>query len=293
MIDVATIATGILSLALLALASERARALAREWPLASALLVPALWLLRAAEARAFDPFAFSVVCALALSSVGALRSVEKGKATLTPVDAIVWLALFVPLDLRWSYSLWPGSPERTGGAYEFWAVAVAYLAALGWGGERALPSLGHRAPCPRDLGVGLVALVGFGAIAIPIGIATGFLYPPSLHRFEPGRAAREAAGIVLTVALPEEIFFRGVLDGGLRARIRSPALSLALSSFAFGLMHWPRRGHLPEQLTYAGLASLAGVFYGLAFRSGRGLPGAVLCHAAVDWIVAEFLRGSR
>ncbi len=280
------IAVVILGLALLALgfASEKARALVPEWR--AALLVPALWLFPVAEARTFDPFAFAIVCALAVSSVLALRQVEKGKPALTAVDLVVWLVLFVPLDLRWSYTLWPKNHD---GAYAFWAVAVAYLAALGWGGERALPSLGHRAPTLRDLGVGFAALVGFGVIAIPIGLATGFVSRPSLGHFDAGRALVEAVGIVVTVALPEEIFFRGVLDGGLKPLFKSPWPSLALSSLAFGLMHWPRREHLDEKLLYAGLAAVAGVFYGLAFRVGRGLPAAVFCHAAVDWVWAELL----
>jgi len=284
------LAAALLAVALLALASERGRDLAKRWPYTCAMVVPELWLLRALDARAFDPFAFAIVCALSLSSVGALRTVEKGKPGLGPVDAIVWLALFVPLDLRWSYSLWPGSPADTHGAYEFWAVAIAYLAALGWTGERDLPGFGLRAPTPRDLGVGLLALVGFAAIAIPIGLGTGFLARPHAEGFEPGRAALEAVGLVLTVALPEEIFFRGVLDQGLRATVKSEAGSLALSSLAFGLMHWPRSDHLSEKLTYVGLAAIAGVFYGLAFRRGRGLPAAVFCHTAVDWVWAEFLR---
>jgi membrane protease YdiL (CAAX protease family) len=280
------IAVVLLGLALLALgfASAKARSLVREWH--AALLVLGLWLLVEADARTFDPFAFTIVCVLAVSSVLALRQVEKGKPGLTAVDLVVWLVLFVPLDLRWSYTLWPKHHE---GAYAFWAVAVAYLAALGWGGERALPSLGHRPPVLRDLGVGFAALLGFGAIAIPVGLATGFLHRPSAQHFDVGRSLLEAVGIVITVALPEEIFFRGVLDGGLKPLFKSPWASLAISSLAFGLMHWPRSDDLRERLIYASLAAVAGVFYGLAFRVGRGLPAAVLCHTAVDWVWHEFL----
>jgi membrane protease YdiL (CAAX protease family) len=271
---------------LLALASGRVRALARARPLAFAALVPAVWLLRAAEVQTLDLFAFAAVVTLALAVPAALRQVGNKEAGLTATDAIVWFALFVPLDYRWSYTLWPGKSD---GAYTFWAAAIAYLATLGWGCERELPLFGHRAPSLRDVGVGVLALLGFSLISLPVGLGTGFVKPPSLHHFEARNAALELVGLVLTVALPEEIFFRSVLDSGLRARF-SPVLSLLLSSLAFGLMHWPRE-HGWTRAIYIALATVAGVFYGWAHRAGKGLPAAVLCHTLVDWVWAEFLKG--
>jgi membrane protease YdiL (CAAX protease family) len=276
-----------LPVALLALACERVRALAARSPVAASLVLPACWLLHAARAGAVDVFPFALVVALAVGTVLALSSVAAGEPRLTLTDLIVSVALFLPLDLRWSYLLWPPGVD---GAYHFWAIGLTYLAALGWGvAPRALFALGHRPPNLRDLRVGVAALLAFATISIPVGLATGFVAKPNVAHFEWQKALFEALGLVLGVALPEELFFRGILDNGLQARF-GPFVSLAVSSLAFGAMHWPRRSSLRETLIYIALASVAGVFYALAYRKGRGLPAAVICHALVDWIWIEFLR---
>jgi uncharacterized protein len=94
------------------------------------------------------------------------------------------------------------------------------------------------------------------------------------------RAVGGLAVLLFTVALPEELYFRAILDAGLRRRL-GPVASLLLSSVLFGLMHWNNRSRLEDQLEYLLLATIAGLFYGLTFRKA-GLWAAVLCHALVD-----------
>ena len=276
-----------LAVAYLALASERVRAWAAERALLCAGLFPLVWFYCATAALWFDPFALTVVTVLGLSCVAALRYVPKGEERLTGIDVFVWLMLFLPLDLRWVGSLWP---PKVGGGYGFWAAGGTYLAILGWGAVRGLPSLGHRAPKPMDLVWGTAALLGFGVIAIPAGLLLHFIKWFSLEHYTHEKALLLVPDLVLGVAYPEEVFFRGILDGGLKATLKRPALSLILSSLAFGLMHWPREHELRAQLAYMGFASVAGVFYGLAYRKGGGLPAAVFCHTVVDWVWALFLH---
>ena len=135
----------------------------------------------------------------------------------------------------------------------------------------------------------LVLLASYGAIAIPAGLVAGFLtYGPSMDW---GQAGLAFLSLALTVALPEELFFRGILDNGLRRVFKPAWLSLLVSSTAFGLMHWNNRDDPTTQLIYCGLATLAGVFYGLAYRWTGRLFAAVLVHTLVDLIWQAFLRG--
>ncbi|VVE85113.1 CPBP family intramembrane glutamic endopeptidase [Pandoraea sputorum] len=88
---------------------------------------------------------------------------------------------------------------------------------------------------------------------------------------------------LLLVTLVEEALFRGYLQGGLRRWLRAQPyaeeIALGVAAILFGLAHvaggWP----------WMGLATLAGLGYGLAYRVG-GLPAAVLAHAGLN--VAHF-----
>ncbi len=170
--------------------------------------------------------------------------------------------------------------------YNWWAIALTVAGVLGWHAFRGLPGFGYRlTPRRKDLGVALVLTVIFAAIVIPIGLAIDFLqFPPSQA---PQWSAVVAAfvGLFLTVALPEELFFRGILLHGLDQMLRRRWLALLLSSLAFGLMHWNNAGDLTTKIAYVALATLAGVFYGLAYRrSGNNLLAPVITHTLVDLI---------
>jgi len=97
-------------------------------------------------------------------------------------------------------------------------------------------------------------------------------------------------GLFLTVALPEELFFRGILLRGLEKQFSRKWIPLVISSLAFGLMHWNNASTLSTQITYISLAALAGVGYGWTYRkSGNNLLAAILVHTLVDWTWRIFL----
>ena len=130
--------------------------------------------------------------------------------------------------------------------------------------------------------------------AIPLGISLQF--STSAEQVEklwlwPLRAL----AIFFTTAVPEEILFRGIIHNliqrTLRGRIR---ISLVLSSIIFGLAHANNQepplikftiqgyGTVDFPWVYVLLATIAGVFYGLAYvRTGK-LTTAALVHCLVD-----------
>ena len=85
--------------------------------------------------------------------------------------------------------------------------------------------------------------------------------------------------------------WRGILDAGLQKHLRQRWMSLAVSSFLFGLMHWNNARCLEERLLYVLLATISGAFYGLAFRSSRGLAAPILLHTVLDLVWQAFLGG--
>ena len=251
------------------------------------------YLATAAAVCRFDPYAFAIVTAATGASLATLAA-SRGVPRLTASDLAVWLLLWIPFDLRWTNDLFPGSrglEDRF--AYAWWSIYVSATAAVGFVGLRGFPGVGLRLrPTVRELCEGMLALLGFGLLAIPAALAAGFV------RFEPDRSlgAIEAAGlffgIALTIAFPEELFFRGILQNGLERRL-GPVLGLWAASLAFGLMHWNNASTIRMRLSYVGLAALAGAFYGLAYRRSAGLWAPVLTHALVDWIWYFFFGGGR
>lgn len=149
----------------------------------------------------------------------------------------------------------------------------------------------------RDLvaaGTGLVALF---AVAMPFGLLTDFVtWAP--RGDSPGKALERFVALVLFVALPEELLFRGMIQEGL-TRLRGKVAGLLIAAVLFGLVHAPRStGLLPEQVNAMGfnwrlaiMAALAGVAYGWVYQRTGKLAAAALTHGATNWLWGSyFLR---
>lgn len=230
----------------------------------------------------FDPYVAAILVFGILAALGALREVPRGSPGLTWTEGVVWLLIWIPFDLRWNRGLWLGPP---GFDYTWWAMALTVVAVFGWGIVRDLPGFGYRLiPNRRDLIITGVAVVAFSAALIPIGLAIGFLkFPPTTPLTLAG-VVGTFVGLFLTVAIPEELFFRAILQRGLEARFRRPWPALVLASAAFGLMHWNNVGDLGTQIAYCTLATIAGGIYGWAYRRSDGLIAPVLVHTIADLV---------
>ena len=133
----------------------------------------------------------------------------------------------------------------------------------------------------RDLAIGVREWAFFAPIAIGLGWALKFI---AFHHTMP-RASAISSALMVTfffVAVPEELFFRGLLQNMLEARIgRSRAL--IVSAVIFGLSHFNKLNHgFPFNWRYVLLAAIAGIFYGRAWRSKRRLVASGTTHTLVD-----------
>ena len=137
-----------------------------------------------------------------------------------------------------------------------------------------------------DFVVGLREFAFYTPIALALGFALGFLH---LHR--PGANAEWfAAGWLFTlffVALPEEIFFRGILLN-LLEKSMGTRTGLIVSSAIFGLAHFNKRAVFNWR--YVILASIAGIFYGRSYLANRRILSAGITHATVDTVWSIWLK---
>ena len=130
---------------------------------------------------------------------------------------------------------------------------------------------------------GFANFLAFCLFGIPLGMALQFIHPHfssvSLWRQLP----LQFFGIYLTVAIPEELLFRGILQNLLCHSIRrgpTGVYGLLISAVVFGASHLH---HAPvPNWRYAILATLAGLFYGYTFRNRQRLSASALTHALVD-----------
>jgi hypothetical protein len=96
------------------------------------------------------------------------------------------------------------------------------------------------------------------------------------------------------VALPEELFFRGLLQNLIEQRLaragsrHSGTWAMAIAAPVFGLSHFNKPG--PFNWRYVLLASIAGVFYGRAWRDRRRLLCSGITHASVDVVWSVWFR---
>jgi hypothetical protein len=117
---------------------------------------------------------------------------------------------------------------------------------------------------------------------IPLGVGLHFI------RFDPSQAhwkslPADAISIFLLTAWPEEFLFRGLLQNSLSRTLSSETGGWITASAVFGLAHITNNGVFPNW-RYAILATVAGIFYGHAWRKTNSILTSAIVHAMVDTI---------
>ena len=198
-------------------------------------------------------------------------------------DWLVLAILGISVDLHFFDRAWPVG--GLGGAPKLLFVDAGLY---GYLVVRPLKGIGFDFRLRRsDVAIGLREFLYFAPIAIVLGFALGFLH---FHR-RPGSPLAFAAGWLFTlffVALPEELFFRGLMLNMLERRVGSKR-ALAITSLLFGLAHFNKRA-VYFNWRYVILAAIAGVFYGRAWLAKRRLLASSITHATVDTVWSIWLR---
>jgi membrane protease YdiL (CAAX protease family) len=198
------------------------------------------------------------------------------------LDVLVLIPLGLAVDFRWLETAWPHKLGLLGkltlldaGLYAF--LAVRCLTAVGF-------DLRFRT---RDWATGLREFLFYLPIAVPLGLALGFLH---FHRHIDHAWLIIPAWIFtfVGVALPEEIFFRGWMQNLLERRIGRTS-ALLVTAAVFGLSHFNKRAAF-FNWRYVLLAALAGIFYGRAWRRDHRVAASAITHSTVDTLWGALFR---
>jgi hypothetical protein len=184
--------------------------------------------------------------------------------------------LGLAVDLRWFDRAWPSGLRALNELFLVDAGLYGFLAI------RRLSGTGFDFHLKwSDWKTGVRELIFFAPIVLGLGLALGFIHP---HGNWPGvgGALLRWVGIFFFTAVPEELYFRAWVQNLLERRVGRQA-ALVIASVLFGLSHFNKRSaHFNWR--YVLLATIAGIFYGRAWREHRRVPASAITHASVDWI---------
>lgn len=134
--------------------------------------------------------------------------------------------------------------------------------------------------------IGLREWAYFTPFGLGLGFALKFIH---FHRQMPlaTTAIVEIFITFLLIAIPEEMFFRGILQNLLETRL-GRMRGLVVTAVLFGLSHFNKGATFNWR--YVLLASIAGIFYGRAWRAKRQILASTVTHTAVDVIWSLWFR---
>ena len=229
-----------------------------------------------------------LVLPIALAALIANAWRDRTDAVLTARNELGWrdacvLAVVAALHLlRLLEPAWP-YPELAALPKLYLADIVLYVYLV----VRWLNGVGYSfIPSLVALRTGFREWLYFLPFGVGLGAALKFTH---FHPHLPSTGNLLAAVVVtfLLVAVPEELFFRGILQNLLESRL-GRAAALVTASILFGLSHYHRGGRFDWK--YILLAAVAGIFYGRAWRERHELLAAVTTHTAVDVVWSLWFR---
>lgn len=194
-------------------------------------------------------------------------------------DFAAMAVIAVPIPAGWLRDIWVW-PEDLYFLLPLTAVCSGVYAFVGL---RHLEGVGYSLLWRKaDIVTALTNWIVFTIVAIPLGYALHFIRFHS-NSVSWGAMILQFVGIYLTIAIPEELMFRGILQNLLERSIRGEyggRWGLLIASAIFGASHF----HHPPvpNWRYCIMATVAGVFYGIAYQTRRRISSSALTHALVD-----------
>jgi membrane protease YdiL (CAAX protease family) len=261
-------------------AGEPLKRIATRGRIAAAALLSLPYFVFAAETNVFSWRAALTVVAFPVL-VAAFLELPTLQKQMTWRDGAALIIIAATYYLKWLQTASP--PELAFLPKLFLANVALYCFLVIRGLEGAGYSL---VPTRSAVMVGLREWVFFLPIAVTLGELTRFIH---FHSNVP-RLGNVTASILLTfllIAIPEELFFRAILQNLLETRIgRTRALLVA--AILFGLSHFNHGAGFNWR--YVLLASIAGIFYGRAWRAERQIFASLVTHTAVDVVWSLWFR---
>ncbi|HVB34026.1 MAG TPA: type II CAAX endopeptidase family protein [Patescibacteria group bacterium] len=193
-------------------------------------------------------------------------------------DYLALAVLWAPIEFAWGRALFPYPAAAT---HTLEILLGLNAGIVGFLYLRELDGVGYTIAWGRGFTAAVIVnFAVFAAIAIPLGEWMHFIrWAPSMAKLK--GLPVSALGILLFTAWPEEFLFRGLLQNMLSKSFRSERAGWLVASGLFGLSHIV---HGFPNWKYVLLASIAGLFYGMAWANTKSMTSSCLVHTLVDTI---------
>ncbi len=198
-------------------------------------------------------------------------------------DWLILVLLALTVELHFFDRAWP-VPGLTGIPKLLFVDTALYVFLV----TRRLSGVGFDFLARRaDFVIGLREFIYYTPVALALGFLMGFLH---FHNTL-ANPLWFGSGWLFTlffIAIPEELFFRGLLLNLLERRLGTRR-ALWITAVLFGVAHFNKRTAFINW-QYVILAAIAGYFYGRAWLAKRRILTASITHATVDTVWSIWLR---
>lgn len=206
-------------------------------------------------------------------------------------DFLVLATLGLLIDLGLLSHAWPfgltGQTLWPAGLGGFPKMMMANVALYSYLVVKPITGVGYSlTPRWEDWKIGLREFLFYAPIVLTFGFLLSFIHWQGLMK----RPQEFPAAWIFTfvfVALPEELFFRGLVQNLLEKHMNGRN-ALLLASVLFGLSHFNKGATFNWR--YVILATIAGLFYGRAWRARRRLFASSVTHTTVDTVWSIWFR---
>jgi membrane protease YdiL (CAAX protease family) len=244
-------------------------------------------------------FHWQVALVLIAIPVLVTAALEAWRRPANWADVVVLAALGLAIDLGLlSHGRFFGLREAIlwpAGLGGFPKMMMANVALYGYLVIKPVEGVGYElVPQVDDWKIGLREFAFFAPIVLTLGLLLGFIHWQGFIA-KPQQFPAAWIFTFIFVALPEELFFRGLVQNLLERHI-GRIRALALASVLFGLSHFNKVAGLPHgpvalfNWRYILLATIAGFFYGRAWRSRKRLFASSITHTTVDTVWSIWWR---
>jgi len=236
----------------------------------------------------FGIFFLFYIIPVALLLFSQYLTIENSFRTMLIIFGV--LILWIGMDHRYTMDLFDGYDDLSYHLTTLWLVQILFVTYTPFN-IKSFNQVNSK-PTLSGIKYTLLLIPILFAILIPTGFKTGFIFWSPDFETSPLLKFATFLVIYLTIALPEEFIFRGIIlhefDKKIPEGSPNRILSLILVSFLFGLTHWNNIS-LALAPYYFLFATIAGLAYGYVWRKS-GLFAAALLHTSVDWIWAFYFQ---
>ena len=220
---------------------------------------------------------------------------EKFLVVRIVVNVIAVAILWIGFDNRYTGVLFGGYNYVSYTLNAIWVTCIMMVTFGLYVGVENPENINDMGIKPNTYGsrIAIIAMPIAAIIVIPFGLVTGLLsWNP--QKFDILVIVISFIGIFLTIALQEELVFRGVMQNEI-TKLKFAKENkyveygiIILVTAAFALSHW--NNDVPPYVYYYIIAAfIAGLAYAISYKKG-GLFASMLTHTLIDWIWALLFK---